>query len=100
MFGYIVRKGKIGYNDSFESYSFENNIKELIRTKIFYEVGQRAIHLFPHEIDSLMIQFKQLGYIRMTEKNDGDSVFRGFQLTELGEHKLAKISVNKSFSDA
>lgn len=92
MFGYIVRRYESNGN-SLYSYVFEENIIELVRTKIFDLAGQRTIYLFPHEIDRILIQFKQLGYIEMAENKEGEAVFRGFTLTKLGEHKLTLQSV-------
>lgn len=92
MFGYIVRRAKLNYSDANETYTFEQNLKELVRTRIFEEVGQRTINLFPHEIDSLLIQYKQLGYIEMAEQKGEKETFRGFRLTELGEQKLTQLS--------
>lgn len=82
MFGYIVRRVD-GHG-----YPFEDNIAEFLRTKVFDRVGQRSIYLFPHEIDRILIQFKQLGYITMQENNEDGGAFRGFTLTRLGEHRL------------
>jgi hypothetical protein len=81
MFGYIIRRVDGGY-------PFEINISELVRTKIFEKVGQRSINLFPHEMDHMLIQFKQLGYIIMNEKKTGEE----FTLTPLGKHQLTRAS--------
>lgn len=90
MFGYIVRR--VAAPNGSSEYPFENNLRELVRTKIFDLVGQRTISLFPHDIDRLLIQFKQLGYIEMAENNEGNDRFRGYTLTELGEHRLTAQS--------
>ena len=89
MFGYILRRSR---SSGVEQYPFEHNLRELVRTKIFNLVGQRSINLLPHEIDRILIQFKQLGYIEMTENNEDGESFRGFTLTELGEHRLTAQS--------
>ena len=95
MFGYVLRRGKPSqYGSQPEVYPFENNLGELVRTKIFDKVAQRAIYLFPHEVDRILIQFKQLGYLMMAEIGSGEDKFRGFTLTELGEHKLTAQSMS------
>jgi hypothetical protein len=96
MFGYIVKRGRDRNFDTEEHYPFEVNIRELLRTKIFELVGQRNMYLFPHEIDRCLIQFKQLGYIVMNEKKEENGIFRGFTLTELGEHKLTALSASSN----
>lgn len=96
MFGYIVRRYSSANGFTMDEYPFEGNLRELIRTKIFDEVGQRNLYLFPNEIDAIMIQFKQLGYIMMSENRDEKENFRGFELTELGEQKLARLAVSVS----
>ncbi len=91
MFGYIIRRPSS--NNTYALYPFDSNLCELVRRKIFDQVGQRTIYLFPHEIDKIMIQFKQLGYLEMAEDEVGGNQFRGFTLTELGEHRLTVLSV-------
>ena len=93
MFGYIVRRARVGYGNQSDQYPFENNLCELVRTKIFDLVGQRTIYVFPHDVDRILIQYKQLGYIEMTESIEEDHKFRGFTLTPLGEHKLTARQV-------
>lgn len=97
MFGYLIRRSK-SHGDTIASYPFEDNLRELVRTKIFDRVGSRAIYLFPHEVDRILIQFKQLGYITFGENNEEGRDFRGYTLTELGEHKLTFRSVQRKDS--
>lgn len=68
MYGYIVRRPPATYNKLVGQYSFEASLIEYIRTKIISDCGNRQITLLPHQIDTILIQLKQLGLIAMTKK--------------------------------
>lgn len=95
MFGYTVRRARTQYGNQELGYPFEDNLISHLRTKIYEDVGNRQIKLLPHQIDAIMLQFKQLGLIEMKEheRDDKGDVFRGFSLTEYGEEYLTRLSV-------
>lgn len=94
MYGYIQRRFSAGYNQP-AAYHFESDLINFIRVGNLAELGVRAVKLLPHEIDTIMIQFQQLGYVIYTEnERDDDKIpFRGYTLTEEGEAYLAKIKL-------
>lgn len=95
MYGYIVRRGPAAYNKLVGQYSFEGSLVEYLRTKIVDQCGGRQITIPPHQIDTILIQLKQLGLISMVEKtrkSDGED-FRGYSLTEAGEARLTRTKV-------
>jgi len=100
MYGYILRRGNPEYRRSIGSYSFEGALIEYIRTKIVSEVGNRQINVLPHQIDTVLIQFKQLGLIEMNEKtrDEHGSDFRGYTLTAAGEQHLTRLKVRQRLS--
>ena len=62
---------------------------------MIHDVGTRAIKLFPHQIDTILIQFQQLGYVTYVE-NEGTAdrdAFRGYTLTEAGETYLTQLKL-------
>lgn len=96
MYGYILRRGPPAYNKLIGQYSFEYGLIEYIRSKIIDLCGNRQISILPHQIDSMLIQFKQLGLVDITEKteeDDGEN-FRGYSLTLAGEEHLTLLKVS------
>ncbi len=83
MFGYL--KAKNQYNNT---YDFEANLEELIRTDIVDDAESRKIEIPSAEIETIILQFKQLGYI-MLQTNDKD--FTGWTLTPKGESQLTRL---------
>ncbi len=98
MYGYILRRIH-AYNGSGE-YSFYPMFVEVVRSKIFDRAGNRKINIPSNEIDTVLIQFKQLGYIEMEEMSPGENgeKFRGYTLTELGEQKITKLKVRSKIA--
>lgn len=49
----------------------------------------------PHQIDTIMIQLKQLGFVEFQEKikDEHGEDFRGYSLTAAGEEHLTRIKV-------
>lgn len=96
MYGYILRRADRGYGPHAGRYSFEDNLVAYIRSKILEECGNRQINLLPHQVDTVLIQFKQLGLMAYTEKTDEEAGknFRGYTLTVAGEEYLTKIKTN------
>lgn len=95
MYGYILRRGPPAHNKLVGSYSFEGGLIEYVRTKIISRCGTRQLNILPHQIDDILIQFRQLGLMAMTEKtkeDDGED-FRGYSLTKAGEEYLTRIKV-------
>jgi hypothetical protein len=92
MYGYILAK----YNDrtsNTSTYSFEANIIDFIRGKIINRVQNRRISIHAGQIDQVVLQLKELGLIMYAESAEDNESFRGITLTELGERRLARISV-------
>jgi hypothetical protein len=95
MYGYIMRRSDPGYNRLVGQYTFEGSLVEYIRAKIIDQCGARQISILPHQIDAILIQFKQLGFIAIEEKTreeDGKD-FRGYALTPAGEEHLTRLKV-------
>lgn len=95
MYGYVVRKTK-SFNEP-PKYPFQIYIEQKIRSKIYDKIKNRKMTLDQSQIDTCVIQFKELGLIKFEEtedENDG-GVFRGITLTEHGEKQLAKLKTRK-----
>jgi sugar-specific transcriptional regulator TrmB len=94
MYGYIVRKiVKHGENPA---YPFQDNLQEHIRAKIIDRVQNRKITMESNQVDSCILQFKELGLLRFAEnKKDNGEVFRGVTLTEQGERHLTLLSTQR-----
>jgi hypothetical protein len=94
MYGYILRRGPAAYNRLVGQYSFEGSLIGYLRMKLVDQCGTRQISILPHQIDTVLIQLKQLGLIAMTEKikEDGEE-FRGYTLTEAGEERLTRTKI-------
>jgi hypothetical protein len=100
MYGYIVRRGPATYNKFVGQYSFEAHLVEYVRIKLLDHCANRQISIPPHQIDTILIQLKQLGLLAMFEKtvdDDGES-FRGYSLTEAGEERLTRTKIQLSSS--
>jgi hypothetical protein len=94
MYGYIMRRGQPAYNRLVGQYSFEGALIEFVRSKIIQDCGARQINIQPHQIDDVLIQFKQLGLMGMTETDEDDGKsFRGYSLTVAGEEHLTRLKV-------
>lgn len=72
MYGYIMRRSSPSYNRLVGQYTFEGALIEFIRSRIIDECGARQINVQPYQIDDILIQFKQLGLVAMTEKEEED----------------------------
>jgi len=87
MYGYIIWK-HYDYRGRGE-YKFNPNLVAAIRTKILDRCQGRQIELNDADIDTCVMQFKELGYIEYEEKtNDEGKNIRGITLTEEGERQL------------
>jgi len=93
LYGYIMRN-RNGYGHE-ESYPFQHNLEEHIRSKIVGRVQGRKINIERSQIDAIVIQFKELGLLMFQEKNEDGDKFRGVTLTELGERKLTLLSARR-----
>lgn len=92
IYGYIVNKGKNYANRG--SYPFQSNIEDFFRAKIIDKVQSRKIDIQQTQIDACVIQFKELGLLQYTEKEEMDgSIFRGITLTEYGEKQLTLLNI-------
>ncbi|WP_441235506.1 DUF4062 domain-containing protein [Bradyrhizobium sp. 930_D9_N1_4] len=94
LYGYIVGK-RDGYNDA-GTYPFQDNLEEHIRAKIVDRVQGRKIRIETSQLDSYILQFKELGLLMFAESKDADGpVFRGVTLTEKGERRLTLLSTKR-----
>lgn len=92
MYGIILRKGS-KYNGRPE-YPFQIEIEEYIRKKIIDRVQNRKLKIEQHEVDTAIIQLKELGLLMYDEIEDDDGrTFRGITLTEHGEKELTLLNV-------
>lgn len=93
MYGYIQRR----HNQYGETgkYVFHSMLVDSIRSKIFERCANRKINIPANEVDTVLIQFKQLGYIELGESmpDANGKTVRGYTLTELGEQKVTKLKV-------
>jgi hypothetical protein len=93
MYGFILRKSD-ARDAKYPIYSFQNDLEEYIRSKIFNRVSNRKISIQPSQMDSSILQFKELGLLMFEDKEEEDGrVFRGVTLTELGERRLTRLSM-------
>jgi hypothetical protein len=101
MYGYILRRGEPAYNKLVGRYSFEGSLIEYIRAKMISQCDNRQITILPHQIDTILIQLKQLGLLAMTEKTKEEhgEDFRGFTLTPASEERLTRTKVQLQFED-
>jgi hypothetical protein len=97
MYGYILRK-RDAYGQP-HTYLFQDNLEEHVRAKIVDRVQNRKIRMEESQIDSCVLQFKELGLVRFAQNHGEDgSVFRGVTLTEEGERKLTRLSTQRRSS--
>jgi hypothetical protein len=95
MYGYMMRRAPPGFNDLVGQYPFEAGLIEYVRAKIIDRCGLRKLSFMPHQIDTILIQFKQLGLVALNEKTkdeDGEEL-RGYQLTVIGEENLTRLKL-------
>lgn len=98
IYGYIVRK--LDGHGEFPRYPFQDNIEAHIKSKIIDRVQNRKLSLEPSQIDSCILQFKELGLLRFAEsKERGEETFRGITLTEAGERHLTRLNMRRRQSD-
>jgi DNA-binding PadR family transcriptional regulator len=91
MYGYILGK-RNGYGQS-RTYNFQDNLEEHIRVKLIERVQNRKIKIQESQLDSCILQFKELGLLMFAENTDDNGkVFRGVTLTEEGERRLTRLS--------
>lgn len=97
MYGYIMRRGPPAYNKLVGQYSFEGALIEYVRTKIIERCGRRQLDILPHQIDEILIQFKQLGLLSIVEhtKEEDGKDFRGYSLTPAGEEYLTRLKIKR-----
>lgn len=94
MYGYILRKVK-EYGQK-PAYSFQENLEEHIRARIIDRVQNRKIRIETSQIDTCVLQFKELGLLMFAESEEDDGkVFRGVTLTERGERRLTLLSTQR-----
>jgi hypothetical protein len=100
MYGYILRRGGASANNLVGSYPFEANLIEYARSKIIEKCGRRQLNILSHQIDDLLIQFRQLGLVAMVEHNKEEhgEDFRGYSLTEVGEEHLTRLRIKLKVS--
>jgi nucleoside 2-deoxyribosyltransferase len=98
MYGFILGKGG-GYGQS-QTYDFQDNLEEHIRAKIIDRVQNRKIKIEASQLDSCVLQFKELGLLMFAEKIEDDGkVFRGVTLTKEGERRLTRLSTRLRAND-
>jgi hypothetical protein len=64
----------------------------MLEQKLSIEFKIGKIKIEESQIDSCILQFKELGLLRFAENHDEAKVFRGVTLTEEGERKLTRLS--------
>jgi hypothetical protein len=94
MYGYIVRKND-RYNQS-SRYPFQDDVEDYLRSMVYDRVQRRKIDIMQSQIDTCVIQLKELGLLMFAEKRSQDgSIFRGVTLTEFGEKYLACLKTEQ-----
>ena len=94
MYGYILRK-RTGYGEN-PTFPFQDNLEEHIRAKIIDRVQNRKIRIETSQVDTCILQFKELGLLMFAEsKQDDGQLFRGVTLTERGERRLTLLSTRR-----
>jgi hypothetical protein len=83
MFGYL--RARHQYT---KTYDFEADLEEMIRPDIIEEAENRKIEIPSADVETIILQFKQLGYI-LLQTNDKD--FTGWTLTPKGESQLTRL---------
>jgi hypothetical protein len=76
-------------------------LEEHIRAKIIDRVQNRKIKIEVSQVDTCILQFKELGLLLFAEnKQEDGEVFRGVTLTERGEQRLTLLSTRSRESSA
>lgn len=92
MYGYIQRKVSKALSPlEPPRYVFQVAVEQTIRSRIIDEVQNRRLELREGDIDTCIIQFKELGYIEFDEVVKDDNIFRGITLTPAGEKYLTRL---------
>jgi hypothetical protein len=91
IYGFIFRKTK-EYGEK-PMYEFQDSLEEHIRVKIIDRAQNRRVRIEPSQLDACILQYKELGLLRFAEKEENGEVFRGVTLTELGERRLTRLSM-------
>jgi len=98
IYGDIMRK-RTGYGEG-GTFPFQDNLEEHIRAKIIDRVQNRRIKIETGQIDTCILQFKELGLLMFSEnKQEDGQVFRGVTLTEGGERRLTLLSARRKEPD-
>src|ERR1700720_1140689 len=93
MYGYITKRREKGYNQG-PTYPFQDSLEDHIRGKIINRIQNRKIKIQQSQIDTCILQFKELGLVEFAEKREENGrVFRGVTLTELGERRLTLLNI-------
>jgi hypothetical protein len=93
IYGFIWKKSA-KYGQKYETYPFQDNLEEHFRAKIIDRVQNRRINIQGHQVDTCVLQFKELGLLQFAEaKDEKGKVFRGVTLTEEGERRLTLLSM-------
>lgn len=87
MFGFLV-----GRNQYTHKYDFEEDVESLVRAQIIDDAQNRKIDITSSDIETMILQFKQLGYI-ILETNE--SKYTGWTLTEKGEAELTRLKTQR-----
>jgi hypothetical protein len=94
MYGYILRK-RTGFGQT-PTFPFQDNLEEHIRAQIIDRAQNRKIKIESSQLDTCIMQFKELGLLRFAEnKQEDGQLFRGVTLTELGERPLTLLSTRR-----
>ncbi|MGQ0533285.1 MAG: DUF4062 domain-containing protein [Caulobacteraceae bacterium] len=88
MYGYLLRRANY-----YRTFDFEEDLADVVRAKIFDDVGRRKLSFSAGQIDAILFQFKQRGLLRFAENEETD--FRGWTLTASGEAELTRLIVKK-----
>ena len=95
LYGFILKKTRRSYAEA-DCYSFQTSIEELVRCKLFDRARNRMIKLQSNQIDTCIIQFKELGLLEFTEKKEQNGeIFRGITLTCHGERYLTILNAKR-----
>ena len=88
MYGYLR-----GLDNYTRKYAFEEGLEEFVRTKIIDEVENRKIEIMRPDVETIILQLKQLGLI-LLETNE-ENKFTGWTLTPRGEAKLTILKTQR-----
>lgn len=85
MWGYLRGHERNAYPSSY----FEQKLTNLVQRKVPERVGNVSLKFLQSEIDTIIFQFKQLGYIYLGSNED----VRGWTLTKKGQAKLTRLKI-------